>query len=227
MTDMTDTTGMTGTALSAPELSWAITGVDTAPLDAVPTLRFRLCVGCRGVESVRSLTLAVSVRIVATLRDYTAEERARLRGVFGTPDQWASGIGELVWARPVVHVPGFTDHTEVEVPVPCGQDVELASVSYLSALSGGDVPLRFQFSGTVFHSRGGRLEAARLPWDSEVKYRLPVECWQRMRETYFGSYRWVRVAESVYRRLDDYRVRHAYRSPEEAIESLLKLSGRV
>lgn len=214
----------------SPELSWAITGVDAAPVDAVPTLRFRLRVGCEEAGRaavVRSLTLAVSVRIAAALRDYSEGERRRLRGVFGTPAQWASGIGDLVWARPVVHVPGFTGHTEVDVPVACGQDVELASVSYLSALADGDVPLRFQFSGTLFHERDGRLAAARLPWDSETTYRLPAACWQRLREAYFGRHRWLRVDETVYERLHDYRVRHAYGSPQEAIESLLKLSGSV
>ncbi|EHR59851.1 DUF6084 family protein [Saccharomonospora cyanea] len=215
---------MTEKTVTTPVLSWAITGVDTAPVDVVPTLRFRLRIACQDVR-VQSLTLAVSVRVAAALRDYTAGERRRLRGVFGTPEQWSSGIGDLVWARPVLHVAGFTGHTEVDVPVPCGQDVELASVSYLSALSDGDVPLRFQFSGTLFHGQPGQLAATRLPWDSEADYQLPVACWHRLREAYFGRHRWLRVEEPVYERLHDYRVRHAYRSPQEAIESLLKLSG--
>ncbi|EHK88026.1 DUF6084 family protein [Saccharomonospora azurea] len=216
---------MTDTTLSTPVLSWAVTGVDVAPVEAVPALRLRLRVSCD--RPVRSLTLAVSVRIAAALRDYTAEERTRLRGVFGMPEQWAASVGELVWARPVLHVAGFTGHTDVDVPVPCGQDVELASVSYLSALSDGDVPLRLHFSGTVFHDSGGGLAVTRLPWDSEVKYRLPLACWQEVRRTYFGRHRWLRVEEAVYERLHDYRVRHAYGSPQEAIEALLEQAGRT
>jgi hypothetical protein len=216
---------VTDTLAPTPVLSWAVTGVDTAPVAAVPTVRLRLRITCD--RPVRSLTLAASVRIASTLRDYTADERTRLRGVFGTPEQWADGVRELVWAQPVLHVAGFTGHTEVDVPLPCGQDVELASVSYLSALAGGDVPLRLQFSGTVFTDHAGRLAVARLPWDSEVTYRLPLAHWEQARSTYFGRHRWVRVDESVYRRLHDYRVRRAFRSPRDAIEALLDESGRV
>ncbi|ACU95876.1 DUF6084 family protein [Saccharomonospora viridis] len=212
---------------TTPTLSWAIVGVDTAPVDAVPTLRFHVEITCSGSVVVQSLTLAVSVRIAAALRDYTAEERERLRGVFGTAEQWAHSIGDLVWARPTVHVPRFTGRTVVEVPVPCGYDVELASVSYLRALTDGDIPLRFLFSGTLFHDRDGRLAAARVPWDGEARYRLPASCWHQLRERYFGRHRWLRVDVDTYERLLDYRARHAYTSPQEAIESLLKSSGSV
>ncbi|OQO89859.1 DUF6084 family protein [Saccharomonospora piscinae] len=213
----------TGAGVETPSLTWSVTGVDIAPVDAWPTVRLRLEIGC--AAPVRSLTLAVSVRIAAALRDYSPDERARLRGVFGTADQWAHSVGDLVWARPTVQVPAFTGSTVVDVPVPCGQDVELASVSYLSALAEGDVPLRLVFSGTLFHARDGRLAAAQLPWDSETRYRLPAEIWSRVRRTYFGRHRWLRVDDELYERLHDYRVRHSYGSHRDAIESLLRLTG--
>ncbi len=47
-------------------------------------------------------------------------------------------------------VPSFTGSVEVDVPVPCTYDLEIAATSYFHALQQGDIPFVLLFSGTIF-----------------------------------------------------------------------------
>ncbi|WP_007024151.1 DUF6084 family protein [Saccharomonospora iraqiensis] len=213
----------------APSFTWRVAGVTAEPMATVPTLRLSVEIGTApgadGPVRVHCLVLSVSVRIAAALRDYDPDTRGRLRAVFGTDGQWADSLGDLVWARPTVVVPGFAGGTTVDVPVPCGQDLDLASASYLHAVLDGDVPLRLLFGGTVFHARDGRLATAQLPADSEAHHRMPAARWHELRERYFGGHRWLRLDRETHDRLHDYRVRQACPSPQAAIEELLTKYG--
>ena len=50
-------------------------------------------------------------------------------------------------------VAGFAGETEVDLPVACTYDFEVAAAKYLHALGDGEVPLLLLFSGTVFVAR--------------------------------------------------------------------------
>ena len=53
----------------------------------------------------------------------------------------------------------------------CSYDFNLAATKYFAALEGGDLPLCFLFSGTIFHEAGdGALQVAQISWE---KRRLP------------------------------------------------------
>lgn len=218
---MTVPTGVTGT----PMLTWRVTGVEPERMTAVPTLLFRLEVGCPTGEDIQCVVLNVSVRIAVALRDYDQPTRERLRGVFGTAEQWRESLHDIVWARPTVQVPRFNGQVHVDLPVPCLQDMDLAAVSYLHALDDGDVPLRFLFSGTVFHGKAGMLRTAQIPWEGEASYRMPAEIWQRLRARYFGDSRWLRLDEQTVSRLSEYRAARAFPSMNAALEALLDESG--
>jgi hypothetical protein len=204
-----------------PQLTWRVDGVAPQQLAAVPTLGFRLAIDCPGGEPVRSIALSTSVRLAVALRDYDEPTRQRLAGVFGTAEQWANSLRELVWAQPTVIVPPFAGRTEVQVPVPCGYDIDLATVSYLHAVREGDVPLRFLFSGTMFYQADGGLRAAQVPWEAEASFRMPAETWHRLRERYFGASRWLRLSEASFDRLHSYRAGRAYPSWDATIDALL------
>ena len=53
--------------------------------------------------------------------------------------------------------------------------MEVASSKYLYGLPDGEVPLAFNFNGTV-HYRGddGRLQMSLVPWSCSAEFRLPV-----------------------------------------------------
>jgi hypothetical protein len=61
-------------------------------------------------------------------------------------------------------VPPFTGTTVVDLHVPCSYDMEVLASKYLDALAGGEVPLEFLFSGTVFYTgAGGQLQRCGSP----------------------------------------------------------------
>jgi hypothetical protein len=92
---------------------------------------------------------------------------------------------------------------------PCSYDLEVAASRYLDALSDGEVPLEFLFSGSVFYMDGDALQTTRLSWESEAEYRLPVRVWKETMERYFRGTAWVRLSKDSFDRLSAYKSRNA------------------
>ena len=61
-------------------------------------------------------------------------------------------------------VPAFTGATAFRLPLHCTYDLELAAAKYIYSLPGGEVPLPFNFTGTIFY-RGddGRMQIVKVP----------------------------------------------------------------
>lgn len=205
-----------------PDFTWQVEGFEPQRLAAVPTLDFRLAIGTEGGESVQCIALTTSVRIAVALRSYDARTQERLVRLFGQPHQWAGSIKDLIWTQPTIVVPPFTGSTTVDVPVQCGQDMDLAANSYLHAMRDGDVPLRFMFYGTVFFVDGeGRLRTAQIPWEAEAEFMLPARQWHELRERFFGDRTWVPLDNDTFDRLQAYRTRQAYPSWNSTVDALL------
>jgi hypothetical protein len=126
-----------------------------------------------------------------------------------------------LWTRTTLVVPSFTNATVVDLHVPCSYDLEVAASRYLDALSDGEVPLEFLFSGSVFYSgERGELQTTRLSWESEAEYRLPVSVWKETMERYFRGTAWVRLSKESFDRLSAYKSRNALASWDDALEAL-------
>ena len=111
-------------------------------------------------------------------------------------------------------MPPFTDATEVVLPVACSYDLEVNAASYLSALEQGEVPLEFLFSGSVFYSgANGLLQTARISWEREAEYRLPVSVWRKAMDRHFPQARpgcvW---SDPAFDRLRAYKAEHGLRT---------------
>jgi hypothetical protein len=105
--------------------------------------------------------------------------------------------------------------------VPCSYDLEVAASRYMDALSDGEVPLEFLFSGSVFYSGAdGELQTTRLSWESEAFYRLPVRVWKETMERYFRGTAWVRLSKDSFDRLSAYKSRNALATWDDALEAL-------
>ena len=64
----------------------------------------------------------------------------------------------------------------VDLPVPCSFDFNVAATKYFYGLEGGEVPLAFLFSGTVFYRDADDfLQMEQIPWSKEAEYRLSGE----------------------------------------------------
>jgi uncharacterized protein DUF6084 len=206
----------------APTLAFAVDGAQAVEHAAVPTLSFALRIDSPGGRPIRSIMLDVQIQIAARRRRYDAGAQERLFGLFGAPQGWGTALRTLLWTRTTVVVPPFEETTTIQVPVGCTYDLEVSASQYFDALRDGEVPLEFLFSGSIFYAaEGGALQIARVPWDHEAGYRLPVGVWKEAMERHFPGCAWVRLGRESFDRLSAYRSRHALAGWDDAIDALL------
>ncbi|WP_194074697.1 DUF6084 family protein [Streptomyces barkulensis] len=205
-----------------PALSFEVTGAGPERHAAVPTLRFDVEITRTGGGPVRSVSLTTAIRIDVTRRHYDQRARAALAELFGEPERWATTLRPLAWTRTTVVVPPFDETTTVGLTVPCPCDAELAVTKYLRAVPGGEVPLDFLFSGTVFFDGGqGRLRTAQISWAEDAGYRLPAALWHTLVDRYSGGSPWLRLSRETHDRLDAYRTRWTLGTLDDAVGALL------
>jgi Family of unknown function (DUF6084) len=212
---------------SVPQLRFAVEGASSLEYAAVPTLKFALRVEVITGHPIRSILLEAQIQIAARQRSYEPESQERLLELFGTPERWSTTLRTLPWLRSTIVVPPFTESTVVDLLVPCTYDLEVTAARYFAALKDGVVPLEFLFSGSVFFATpAGAMQTARIAWDHEVDYRLPVAVWKDTMARHFPHSAWLRLGTESFDRLCAYKARHAFESWEKTIDSLLA-SGDV
>jgi hypothetical protein len=208
-----------------PDLDFGIEGAEVLEYAAVPSLLFKLRVENLEEEPIRSVSLNTQVRIAATQRHYDTAEQQRLLEVFGAPHRWGQTLRSLLWAHTTLQVPRFSGSTVVDMPIPCTYDMEVIGSKYFHALEDGEVPLEFLFSGSVFYAtEGGRLQIARISWEKEAEFRMPVRLWKEAMERYFPNSAWIRLHKDAFDQLYDYKVRMGLPTWEAAVEALLRAS---
>jgi hypothetical protein len=201
------------------ELAFSVEGAARVEYAAVPTLRFTL--GIEAGREIRSVLLDIQIQIPARRRGYDGPAHDRLFELFGPVADWGTTLRTLLWTRTTVVVPAFSGRTVVDLDVPCSYDLEVAASRYMDALSDGEVPLEFLFSGSVFYSgEDGELQTTRLSWESEAEYRLPVRVWKETMERYFRGTAWVRLSKESFDRLSAYKSRNALATWDDALDAL-------
>jgi hypothetical protein len=211
-----------------PDLAFSVTDAARVEFAAVPTLQFTVRVEHRGGAPIRSILLDTQVQIAARRRRYDEAAHDRLFELFGPPEDWGTTLRTLLWMRSTLVVPAFTGATEVALPVTCSYDLEVVASRYLDALDGGEVPLEFLFSGSVFaDGPGGGLQVTRLSWEQEAEYRLPVSLWKDTLDRYFRGTAWLRVRKDAFDRLSAYKSRHALATWEDVLDELLPAPEEV
>jgi Family of unknown function (DUF6084) len=209
-----------------PDLSYQIVGAESQSYAAVPTLLFKLRVSEADTGSepmpIHSVVLRCQVRIEPTRRSYSSREKERLRDLFGTPERWGQTLRSMLWTHVSVVVPPFEGSTEVALSVPCNYDFSLATTKYFAALEGGELPLCFLFSGTIFYQTDdGHLQVSQISWEKEADFRLPSATWREMMDHYYPNSAWLCLRKDVFDRLDHYRSEHGLPTWEQTLERLL------
>lgn len=204
-----------------PELDFSVDSAEALAFAAQPMIVLKMRVTAPGGEAVRSVSLAVQVRIAATQRAYAAVEQERLLDVFGEPSRWGQTLKSLLWTMANVHVPGFRRQTVVDLAIPCTYDFDVVSAKYFDALQDGAIPLELLFSGTVFYAGETGLQAEQIGWDKEARFALPVQVWKEVIHLYFPNTAWLRIHKDTFDRLNRYRMRNALPTWESALETLL------
>lgn len=208
-----------------PDLHFGVEGAEVLEYAAAPSLLFKLRIENLEEELIRSVSLNTQVRIAATQRHYDTAEQERLLEVFGEPHRWGNTLRSLLWTHTTLQISPFSGSTVVDMPVPCTYDLEVVATKYFHALEDGEVPLEFLFSGTVFYAgEGGRLQIARISWEKEAEYRMPIRLWKEMMERYFPNSAWIRLHKDAFDQLYDYKVRMGLPTWEAAVEALLRAS---
>src|SRR5215208_333495 len=208
-----------------PDLDFRVEDAEALEFAAVPSLLFRLHIENLEEEPIRSVALNTQIRIAAMQRHYDATEQERLLEVFGEPHRWGHTLRSLLWTHTTLQVPPFSGSAGVDMPVPCTYDLEVVGAKYFYALEDGEVPLEFLFSGTIFYAgEGGRLQVARISWEKEAEFRLPVRVWKEMMERYFPNSAWIRLRRDAFDQLYDYKIRKGLPTWEAAVEALLRAS---
>jgi hypothetical protein len=206
-----------------PNLSLAIENVEVAKYAATPLLVFKTGISNEPQEEViHTIALRVQIQIEATRRKYDTDEQARLLDLFGEPDRWGQTLRSMLWTHASVVVPRFTGRVLADIAVPCTFDFNVAATKYFHGVTTGDLPLCFQFSGTVFYqSEAGTLQVAPISWDKEAKYRLPVQVWKDLMNLYYPNSAWLALQRDTFEKLYQYKVREGIPTWEEALERAL------
>ncbi|APW62961.1 DUF6084 family protein [Paludisphaera borealis] len=210
-----------------PDLNFQVEGVEPQKFAAEPLLLFKLRVSealNNGLAPtpVHTVALRCQVRIEPGRRTYQAAERERLLGLFGAPERWGQTLKPMLWSHVCVVVPSFEGEVVVDLPIPCSFDFSLAATRYFSALDGGDLPLGFLFSGTIFFAtEEGDLQVRPIAWDKEASFRLPASTWRELMDVFHPNTAWLSIRRDVFDRLDRYKTEQGMPTWERALERLL------
>jgi hypothetical protein len=206
-----------------PDLRLSIAGVDVAENAAAPLLAFKLRIENNPSEEIiHTVALRAQIQIEAARRKYDANEQARLKDLFGEPERWGQTLRNMLWTHASLVVPRFSGSTLADLAVSCTFDFNVAATKYFHGLTSGDLPLCFQFSGTVFYQgKDETLQVCPISWDKEAKYRLPVKAWKDLMEEYYPNSVWLALQKDTFEKLYQYKVREGIPTWEEALERAL------
>ena len=208
-----------------PGMSFTVESAEAVPFAAAPTIAFRLRVANPNAsQAIQSVALRCQILIEAARRHYKAGERESLRDLFGEPERWSQTLRSLLWTHASTTVPAFSGTVMTDLAVPCTFDFNVGAAKYFYAIEEEDVPLCFQFSGTIFYAAAdGTLQIDQIGWDKEARFRLPSKVWREMMDHYYPNSAWLRLRRDSFERLYEYKRLHGMATWEEAIESLLPL----
>lgn len=206
-------------------LSFSILGARAEPYAAVPTLAFQLRVTETSREQIHAIALRSQIQIEPRQRRYSPKEEERLLELFGEPQRWGVTLKTVLWTHASLMIPGFYESTEIEVPVLCTYDFEVAAAKYFHALDDGEIPLLWLFSGTVFTKGQTGFSVEPVPWEHEATYRLPVQIWRELMDHYFPGSAWIRLQRENFDALHRFKGQRALPTWDAAISALLKEAG--
>ena len=206
-----------------PDLQLTVEGAEVVQFAAAPLLAFKVrIVSTPNDEIVHTVALRTQIQIEVSRRKYDSNEQARLLDLFGEPDRWGQTLRSLLWTHASVVVPGFKGSGLADIPVACTFDFNVAATKYFHGVTGGDLPLCFQFSGTVFYmGEDGTLQVAPISWDKESKYRLPVKVWKDLMDAHYPNSAWLSLHRDTFEKLSQFKMREGIPTWDEALDRAL------
>jgi Family of unknown function (DUF6084) len=218
--------GATNGAATAPVVpapEFTILGAEAIKYAAAPMLEFTGHVSEPQGREVYTIALTAQVMIDPARRSYDHATRERLVDLFGAPERWAATTHSFLWAELGVMVPAFTGATAFKLPIQCNYDLELAASKYLYSLPGAEVPLTFNFTGTIFYrGEAGRMQITKVPWECTTRYAMPIATWREMIEHYYSGTGWVALQEDTLESLSRRKAAGGLHSFDATVAQLLR-----
>ncbi|MDQ2637351.1 MAG: DUF6084 family protein [Actinomycetota bacterium] len=202
-------------------VTFAVLDVAPEPYAVTPILMARIGIASGAEGPVHAIALKCQVRIEPSRRAYTDDEAAGLMDLFGPRERWAATQHSFLWQHATAMVPGFTGATQIQMPLECTYDFEVAAAKYLHALRDDAIPLQFLFSGTVFAPGNRGFAVQQVPWDREERYDMPVNVWHDLIRQHFPNTDWLRLDRETIDALTAYRNARGLLGFDDAITSLL------
>jgi len=209
------------------DLTFSVLGVEVEPYAAVPVLTARLRIEEATGEAVHAIALRCQVRIEPQRRRYSDDEESGLLDMFGRRQRWGDTLKPFLWMHSTAMVQGFSESSEVDLPLPCTYDFDVAGAKYLSALHDGEIPLVFLFSGTVFTRGSTGFGVQQIPWNKDVTHRMPVQVWRDLIDTYFPNSGWVRMNRDTLDALAQFRFARGLTTWDDTVGALLAVAKEV
>jgi len=207
------------------DLIFGCTGATAERYAATPTVTFSLTITERSGVRVHAIALRGQIRIEPHRRRYSAAEAQRLHDLFGDPSRWAETVKPIQLATVTTMVPAFTAVTEVDLPVPCSYDLEVASARYLQGLDDGTIPLLLLFSGTVFVATEEGYSVELVPWSAEASYRMPVSVWRDLVDMHFPGRAWLSCSRDTLDALSAFKAQRALPTWDATLAALMAEAG--
>jgi Family of unknown function (DUF6084) len=204
------------------ELSFECVDVRPEPYALARLLSFKVRITESDGEPVHAVALRCQIRVEPRRRRYSPAEEERLLDLFGEPSRWGESLNPFLFANVSHIVPAFSGSVDVDLPVPCTYDFEVAAAKYFSGLETGEIPLLLLFSGTVFSRGETGFSVQQIPWHHESTYRLPVSVWRELMDLHFPNSGWIRVRRDTLDALQRFKATRALTSWDQALEELLE-----
>lgn len=206
-----------------PDLDFTVKSVEAVPHAAAPLLHFKLHVSnANKDERIQTVALRCQINIEPNRRRYSEAEQKKMLDLFGEPERWGKTLTSMLWTHADTVIQPFSGETTVNLPVVCTFDFNIAATKYFAGLNGGEIPLLFLFSGTIFYENElGNVQIAQISWNKESTFRFPANVWQEMMEIYYPNGNWLRIQRDVFERLLEYKTKHGIPTWEQTLEKLL------
>lgn len=203
-----------------PQPTFTVLDVMPEPYTTTPRLAVRVCVTA-GTEPVHAAAVRCQVRINPARRGYTAAEAEALSDMFGVRQRWADTQRSFLWQHCATVVPGFTGAGEFTMYLECTYDFDVSASRYLHALSGGNLPLQFLFSGTLFSKGTAGFSVQQVPWDCDDDYAMPVQVWRDLITRHYPDAGWLRLRHDTIAALAKFKATEGSLDLDDAVTTLL------
>ena len=207
------------------DLGFEVLEARAEPYAIAPTIVLRLRITERSGLAVHALVLRCQIRIEPQRRRYERAEEDRLVELFGERAQWADSLRPFQWTNVATTVSSFEGSVDIDLPIVCTYDFEVAGTKFFHALEEGEIPLLLLFSGTTFVQGTEGLVVTPVAWHEEAAYRLPVRVWREMMDLYFPNQGWITLGRETLDGLARYKAAQGLATWDQVVERLLKETG--